>query len=60
MEQQHIWQEETKSSPNGKLAGRACYNMAIIAEINGDLDGAIQWAQKSYENYNIRTGTQLS
>ena len=37
-----------------ELAGRACYNMAIISEINGDLDGAIQWAQKSYENYNIR------
>ena len=28
--------------------------MAIISEINGDLDGAIQWSQKSYENYNIR------
>ncbi len=48
-----IWLEETKSS-DGKLAGRGCYNMAIIAEINGDLDGAIQWAQKSYETYNIR------
>jgi len=48
-----LWLEETKS-PDGKLAGRACYNMAIISEINGDLDGAIQWAQKSYENYNIR------
>jgi len=48
-----IWLEETKS-PDGKLAGRACYNMAIISEINGDLDGAIQWSQKSYENYNIR------
>ncbi len=48
-----IWLQETKS-PDGKLAGRGCYNMAIIAEINGDLDGAIQWAQKSYETYNIR------
>jgi hypothetical protein len=48
-----IWLEETKSN-NGKLAGRGCYNMAIIAEINGDLDGAIQWAQKSYEDYKIR------
>lgn len=48
-----IWLEETKST-KWKLAGRACYNMAIIAEINGDLDGAIQWAQKSYETYNIR------
>ena len=48
-----IWQQETKSSDR-TLAGRACYNMAIISEINGDLDGAIQWTQKSYEDYKIR------
>ena len=48
-----IWQQETKNT-NGKLAGRACYNMAIISEINGNLDEAIQWAQKSYEEYKIR------
>jgi len=46
-----IWQQETTLS-NGKLAGRACYNMAIISEIHGDVDIAIQWAQKAYENYN--------
>ncbi|HEY2349799.1 MAG TPA: DUF6340 family protein [Puia sp.] len=48
-----IWMQETKNT-DGNLAGRACYNMAIISEINGDLDGAIQWAQKSYEDYKIR------
>jgi len=48
-----IWQQETTSASR-KTAGRACYNMAIISEINGDLNGAIQWAQKSYENYNNR------
>ncbi len=48
-----LWKKET-TNPNGKIAGRACYNMAIISEINGDLDGAIQWAQKSYENYGVR------
>jgi hypothetical protein len=48
-----IWLQETKNT-DGNLAGRACYNMAIISEINGDLDGAIQWAQKSYEDYRIR------
>ncbi|HEY6899107.1 MAG TPA: hypothetical protein VI233_00630, partial [Puia sp.] len=42
------------NSSRRKVAGRACYNMAIICEINGDLEGAIQWAQKSYENYNNR------
>ncbi|HTQ27786.1 MAG TPA: DUF6340 family protein [Puia sp.] len=45
-----LWQQET-GNPHGKIAGRACYNLAIIYEINGDLDGAIQWAQKAYENY---------
>jgi hypothetical protein len=46
-----LWQQETTSS-RAKLAGRACYNMAIISEIHGDVDMAIQWAQKAYENYN--------
>lgn len=49
------WEKET-TNPDGKVAGRACYNMAIINEINGDLDTAIQWAQKAYENYNNKLG----
>jgi hypothetical protein len=50
-----LWQKETTNS-NGKIAGRACYNMAIINEINGDLDTALSWAQKSYEDYNNKLG----
>ncbi|MCC7525845.1 MAG: hypothetical protein IT250_13535, partial [Chitinophagaceae bacterium] len=46
-----LWNHETKNAQD-KVAGRACYNMAIIGEINGDVDGAIQWARKSYEDYN--------
>ena len=46
----NIWREAT-NSPSGKVAGRACYNMAIISEINGDLNGALQWARKAYEVY---------
>ncbi len=46
-----IWQKET-SNYKGKVAGRACYNMAIINEINGDLNKAIEWARKAYEDYN--------
>jgi hypothetical protein len=46
-----VWNNET-TNPKHKLAGRACYNMAIINEINGDLDTAIKWAQKAYEDYN--------
>ncbi len=48
-----LWQAAT-NNPKSKIAGRACYNMAIISEINGDIDMAIDWAQKSYENYGIR------
>lgn len=46
-----LWLKDT-SSRKRKVAGRACYNMAILGEINGDLDGAIKWAQKAYEDYN--------
>jgi len=49
------WAKET-NNPDGKIAGRACYNMAIVNEINGDIDEAIQWAQKAYENYNNKLG----
>jgi hypothetical protein len=48
-----LWQQETTNTSR-KAAGRACYNMAIISEINGDLNGAITWAQKAYEMYNNR------
>jgi hypothetical protein len=45
-----LWNIETKN-PKPKIAGRACYNMAIINEINGDLNAAIDWASKSYIDY---------
>ncbi|MBO9571426.1 MAG: hypothetical protein J7497_04360 [Chitinophagaceae bacterium] len=46
-----LWFVETKNY-KAKVAGRACYNMAIISEINGDLEKAIYWAQRAYEDYN--------
>jgi len=52
-----LWERET-TNPSTKLAGRACYNMAIICEINGELDKAIGWAQKAYENYGNRLALQ--
>jgi len=52
-----LWMLETTNS-KGKIAGRACYNMAIISEINGDVDMAIKWAQQSYENYNNHLALQ--
>lgn len=52
-----LWEKETANS-KAKIAGRACYNMAIINEINGKLDEAIGWAQKAYADYNIRLALQ--
>ena len=46
-----LWQQET-ANPDPKVAGRACYNMAISNEINGNLEAAMQWASKSYTDYN--------
>jgi hypothetical protein len=48
-----LWEKET-SNHDMKIAGRAHYNMAIINEINGDLETAKTWAQKSYSDYNIK------
>lgn len=45
-----LWLQDT-NNPKTKLAGQAAYNMAIINEINGELDEAIVWAKKAYENY---------
>jgi hypothetical protein len=45
-----LWEQEVLN-PKRKVAGRATYNMAIINEINGDLDAAIGWASKSYADY---------
>lgn len=50
-----LWAKETNNS-DPKIAGRACYNMAIINEINGDLNKAIEWASKSYTDYRDKLG----
>jgi len=49
----NLWEKELNNS-DGKIAGRACYNMAIINEINGDLNKAMEFASKSYTDYNNR------
>jgi hypothetical protein len=38
-------------SSNKKAAGRAAYNMAVAAEVNGNLDLALEWATKAYQEY---------
>ena len=50
-----LWEKETEN-PKMKIAGRAHYNMAIISEINGDIEGAISWAQKAYSDFRNKPG----
>lgn len=50
-----LWARETEN-PSRKIAGRAFYNMAIISEINGNIDEAVEWARRSYEDFNVRKG----
>ncbi|AWX45893.1 hypothetical protein HME9304_02924 [Flagellimonas maritima] len=50
-----LWNTEVEH-PKRKIAGRAHYNMAIINEINGNLEKAIDWASKSYSDFGIREG----
>jgi hypothetical protein len=49
-----VWMNLAERSPKRKVKGRACYNIAVFHEINGRLDQAIQWAQRSYTQHNIR------
>jgi hypothetical protein len=54
-----LWEKEV-DNPKMKIAGRASYNMAIINEINGDIETALSWAQKSYEDYNVKLGREYA
>lgn len=48
-----VWNRNSNNQ-NKKNAGKACYNMALVCEIEGKLDLAIEWAKKSYEDYGFR------
>lgn len=48
-----IWKKYV-NDPDMKIAGRACYNMALASEIFGKFDIALDWAQKAYADYHLR------
>lgn len=45
-----LWEKELENS-NPNIVGRACFNMAVRYEINGDLNRAMEWASKSQLDY---------
>ena len=53
------WTELAKSN-NKKIRSKAEYNLALISELNGDLDKAIEYGVKSYySQYRFQTETYL-
>jgi hypothetical protein len=53
------WNEMAQST-NKKVKSKAEFNLALISELNGDLDGAIDWGLKSfYTYYRYQTETYL-
>lgn len=47
-----LWLKQTTNS-GPKIAGYACYNMALASEMDGNLEAAIEWAKKAYVDYKI-------
>lgn len=48
-----IWSKVVNNS-DPKAAGRACHNMALAAEMEGNLEIALEWSEKAYSNFGIK------
>lgn len=42
---------ELAQSKNKKIRSKAEYNLALVSELNGDIDGAMEWGLKSFYSY---------
>jgi hypothetical protein len=42
------------SDPDPKIAGYACYNMALASEVLGKFEIALDWAKKAYSDYYLK------
>ena len=52
-----IWKKiEATAADNKKAAGRAAYNMAVVSELNGNLDLALDWSKKAWNDYGNKKG----
>lgn len=43
-----LWKQDIEHS-SSKIRARACHNLAVIEEFSGDLETALDWASKSYD-----------
>ncbi len=52
-----LWEKYTDQRDH-KIAGYACYNMALASEMKGDLQTALDWATKAYREHRIKQAAQ--
>ena len=48
-----IWKPLT-DNPEKKIGGRACYNMGVACEMQGEFNMAVEWMKKAFYNYNMK------
>ena len=48
-----VWKKYT-NNPDPKIAGYACYNMALAGEMKGELEIALHWAEKAMKKYGLK------
>lgn len=54
------WWAELAASTNRKIRSKAEFNLALVNELNGDIDAAIDWGLKSYySQYHYQTEVYL-
>ena len=53
------WYRSANSSRR-KTAGRSFYNLALMYEIEGDLEKALEYSQQAYTDYRIKQGRSYS
>lgn len=53
----NIWKRYV-NDPEKKIGGRACFNMGIASEIQGNFTEALDWMKKAYYTYDIKQANQ--
>jgi len=56
LEAAEIWKRNVNNK-NKKIAAKSMYNMALVCEMNGELDAAMDWAVKSYHTFGNKNET---
>jgi hypothetical protein len=48
-----IWKKYTLDT-DPKVAGKACYNMALASEVDGNLQLALEWARRAWDQHGLK------